>query len=445
MNHALIGHSKSYITWKQRAVAFMASLFVFAGVFFMGDTKEVKAAEVALSEKAVTMAPATTKTLKLNGAVAKKVKWSSNNKKVATVNKKGKVTARTKGTAKIKAAYNKKKYTCTVNVVYMTGTTSDGMRYKDAKGSFGHSGRWYKKNVNGKTYYYTSTDGSAIYFKATGSKYVEVSFMAQVAAAIPYFAYSVDGGKMKRQSVTKNRLNLGNAKTHYVRLVIDAMSEKEDRWAGEAGIGIGNITPVSSDGAVAAVKPENATIAFYGDSITQGIRVLNSKLTPAGASATNSFAWYCAAQLDLVPYYAGFGGSGIIQPGSFNNCINTILSNTAHRKAESYDADVIVIEHGTNDVYTYGEAFISEYKKVLNLLHQKHPKAKILAMIPFTQIHAEEIRAAAGAHPKWCTVVETSSWHLSYTDGLHPNKSGAKKAGLKLAKKVASVRKVTLY
>ena len=435
----------NYISWKQRAAAFLTGLFVFTGVFFMGDANEVKAADIALSEKAVTMAPATTKTLKLKGAVAKNVKWTSNNKKVATVNSTGKVTARTKGTAKIKASYKKKKYTCTVTVAYTTYTTSDGMRYKDVKGTCAYTGRWYKKKVDGKEYYYTSTDGSAIYFKVAGSKYVDVSFVAQVAAAIPYFAYSVDGGAMKRQLVTKNRLNLGNTKTHYVRLVIDAMSESEDRWTGEAGIGIRSITPVTSEGAVAAIEPQNATIAFYGDSITQGIRVLSKKLTPAGASATNSYAWRCAEQLDWVPYFVGFGGSGIIQPGSFNNCINAIQSNSAYHKADSYDADVIVVEHGTNDVYTYGDIFINEYKRVLNLLHQKHPKAKVVAMIPFTQIHADEIRKAAAAYPKWCTVIETSSWKLSYTDGLHPNQSGAKKAGQNLAKKVASIRKVTLY
>ncbi len=431
--------------WKRTAALCIAGIMLFAGVLCGGGGVLVKAAGVSLSETAVTMAPATTKTLTLQGAAANKIKWTSSNKKVATVSSKGKITARSKGTAKIKAAYKKKKYTCTVSVVYGNYTTSDGMRYKDIKGSFGQSGRWYKKSINGKEYEYTSTDGSAIYFKVTGSKYVNVSFVAQVAAAIPYFSYSVDGGSMKRQLVTKNKLNLGNAKTHYVRLVIDSMSEQENRWAAEAGIGIGAITPVSADGAVAAIKPENATIAFFGDSITQGIRVLNKKLTPAGASATNSYAWQCAKQLDLVPYFAGFGGSGIVQPGSFNNCINAIESNSAYHKAEKFDADVIVVEHGTNDVYTYGEIYVSEYKRVLNLLHQKHPNAKILAMIPFTQLHADEIRSAAAAYPKWCSVIETSSWRLSYTDGLHPNKSGAKTAGKNLAKKVASIRKVTLY
>ncbi len=113
------------------------------------------------------------------------------------------------------------------------------------------------------------------------------------------------------------------------------------------------------------------------------------------------------------------------------------------RKAASYDAEVIVFEHGTNDVHTYGDIFISEYKKALQMAHKAHPKAKVMVIIPFTQIHADEIRKAAAPYKKWCTVIETSSWQLSYTDGLHPNTSGAKTAGKNLAKTVSSKRKAS--
>lgn len=46
----------------------------------------------------------------------KKVKWSSSNKKVATVSKSGSVKAKKKGTAKITAKMGKKKYVCKVTV-----------------------------------------------------------------------------------------------------------------------------------------------------------------------------------------------------------------------------------------------------------------------------------------------------------------------------------------
>lgn len=394
----------------------------------------------SLSKTSLTMAPATVTTLKLKGATASKVKWKSSKKEVAAVDKSGKVTAKSKGTADIKATYQGKTYKCKVTVKYKTYKSKDGLTYKDSKGEFGRSGRWFKKTVGGGKYYFTNTGGSAIYFKVVGSKYINVNFVPNIGVATPYFAYSVDGGAVKRQKISDNRISVGNAKTHYVRLLVDAIVEDENRW-GEAGVGIKSIKPVTKEGTVAAVQPQNATIAFFGDSITEGVRALS--ISPTGASATNSYAWHCAGQLDMVPYYAGYGGSGIIKTGSFNTCYNAITSFSAGRKAEKFDADVVVLEHGTNDVDVSDSVFISEYRRVLQKLHKDHPKAYIMAMIPLKQRHAQEIRDACRGL-KYVTVVETSGWRISYTDGLHPSVNGAKTMGKNLAKKVASKRKAVL-
>lgn len=56
-----------------------------------------------------------TLTLKLSG-VKGKIKWSSSNKKVASVSKKGKVTAKKNGKATIKAKAGKKTYSCKITV-----------------------------------------------------------------------------------------------------------------------------------------------------------------------------------------------------------------------------------------------------------------------------------------------------------------------------------------
>jgi len=178
-------------------------------------------------------------------------------------------------------------------------------------------------------------------------------------------------------------------------------------------------------------------IAFYGDSITQGVRALNMALNPKGTSATNSYAWHCADKLNMVLYYAGYGGSGIFVPGSYNNLGNAISNFTVSRKATKIDPAVVVVEHGTNDVKANAPEFTAGYKKALLQLHKKYPNAKIMAMIPFTGLHAAEIRVAASGY-KWCTVIETASWNISYTDGLHPNKEGAKTVGINLAKKIKS-------
>lgn len=404
---------------------------ILGGSAAAGTSGTVMAQTTGLNKTSVVLTPGQTVSLKLNGAGGG-IKWSVSNKKIISVSSVGKVMGIAKGTAMVRGVYKGVTYRCTVVVQYGTYKSADGMRYKDAGGTFGYTGRWFKKSISGGKYYYTSTDGSTIYFKVSGTKYVDVNFVSKIAVATPYFSYSIDGGKMRRQKISKKRISVGNTKVHYIRLVIDGTSEHENKWSGEAGVGIKSIKSVTKGGVITAIKPQNLTIAFYGDSITQGVRALNMALMPSGTSAVNSYAWFCAAELDMIPYFAGYGGSGIQEKGSFTNCYNVINKFSATRAAQSFDADVIVVEHGTNDVNTDSDTFIRGYKKVLKKLHSQHPNAEIMAMIPFTQVHASDIRAAADAY-NWCNVVETSSWKISYTDGLHPNSRGAKTVGKKLA------------
>lgn len=72
-------------------------------------------AAVKLNQKTVTLIKGQSTTLKIKGT-KKKAKWSSSKKNVATVNQKGKVTAKKKGTTIITAKVGSKKYKCKVTV-----------------------------------------------------------------------------------------------------------------------------------------------------------------------------------------------------------------------------------------------------------------------------------------------------------------------------------------
>ncbi len=72
-------------------------------------------AKIKLSQTKLSLDQGRSATLKVKGAKGK-IKWSSNKKKVAKVNKKGKVTAVSVGTAKITAKVGGKKLKCTVKV-----------------------------------------------------------------------------------------------------------------------------------------------------------------------------------------------------------------------------------------------------------------------------------------------------------------------------------------
>ena len=71
--------------------------------------------KIRLSETSLTLDPGKSRTIKLTGANAKKVKWSTSNKKIAKVSK-GKIRAKKPGTVTITAKYKKKKYRCKVIV-----------------------------------------------------------------------------------------------------------------------------------------------------------------------------------------------------------------------------------------------------------------------------------------------------------------------------------------
>lgn len=72
-------------------------------------------AAVKLNKTKATIYVGSSTTLKVSGTKSK-AKWSTSNKKVATITSKGKVTAKKAGTATITAKVSGKKYTCKITV-----------------------------------------------------------------------------------------------------------------------------------------------------------------------------------------------------------------------------------------------------------------------------------------------------------------------------------------
>ncbi|WP_049945075.1 Ig-like domain-containing protein [Butyrivibrio sp. AC2005] len=74
-------------------------------------------AKAKISKKKIEIKPGKTKKIKMSGIKGASVKWSSSNKKVATVDQNGKVKAKKAGQATIKAKVNGKTYKCKVCVL----------------------------------------------------------------------------------------------------------------------------------------------------------------------------------------------------------------------------------------------------------------------------------------------------------------------------------------
>ena len=87
-------------------------------------------AAVMLNATSKTMSIGETATLKVYGSTSK-VKWSSSNKNVAAVNQKGKVTAKSAGTATIKAKVSKKTLKCKITVSKPAKVYESKVLYED--------------------------------------------------------------------------------------------------------------------------------------------------------------------------------------------------------------------------------------------------------------------------------------------------------------------------
>ncbi|MCR5202299.1 MAG: Ig-like domain-containing protein [Lachnospiraceae bacterium] len=99
--------------------------FAIAFLVALGLCSPMKAsAKIKLNKTSVKLYVGKKAKLKLKGAKAKKVKWTSKAKKKVSVTKKGVIKAKKPGTVKIIAKYKKKKYTCKVKTGnYATGIT----------------------------------------------------------------------------------------------------------------------------------------------------------------------------------------------------------------------------------------------------------------------------------------------------------------------------------
>ena len=85
--------------------------------FFTGSSADAKAKKPKLSNKSITLTKGKTKTLKVSRTKKCKVSWKTSNKRVATVDSKGKINGVKKGTATITVKTTSgKKAVCKVTV-----------------------------------------------------------------------------------------------------------------------------------------------------------------------------------------------------------------------------------------------------------------------------------------------------------------------------------------
>lgn len=329
---------------------------------------------------------------------------------------------------------------------YTLSIDSNALKYVETDSEIEYFGRWFDRVVGSDTVQAANTDGAEILFSVIGATYVTLTFdtWKKETGNEPYIVYSVDGAEFTRaQIISAVTIALPDTHWHSVRVMLDGMPEKitdqsAHKWNGTLWV---CLKSYESDGTMKGLLPANRVGVFFGDSVTEGVCCLGNTTSSANNSASHAYPYYCAKKLNAVPFYVGYGASGLLNNGSFHPCIDAVDYDYNGVPAEYVKADFVVVNHGINDYSQTADAFGTAYETLIAAIKRKFPDVPIFMVRGFSDNlskFAGTMQSIANANNK-VYYIDTNGWSGATTDGTHLSPAGAQNNGEKLADKIIEV------
>ena len=324
---------------------------------------------IKLNKTKVTLNKGKTYTLKVSGT-KKKVTWSSSNKKVATVNSKGKVTAKKKGIVTITAKADGLTVKSKVTVKNPTKSVAVDMLSLDITSVSLNKGNTYKMkvtvfplNATNKAVTYTTSNKSVVtvsngIVKAVGVGTATVTAKSSNGKTVSC-KFTVKNAKAEVSSVTLNKstlsLNVGDTQQLTATINPSNATNKSVEWQSTNT----NVVTVSSTGKVIAKKVGTATIlvvASNGMSATCQVTVKDTLLNEEQKDVeteVNSIT-LSTTSLKLNEYESTKLTANVIPSNAINQKIKWVSSD---------DTVVFVSINGTVKALKEGKATITASTK----------------------------------------------------------------------------------
>lgn len=260
----------------------------------------------------------------------------------------------------------------------------------------------------------------------------DTSFVAQPASQIYWRVDGYEAGTPWVRATPAANVpctpspDLAAAPWHLLEVAVKSTSETLNRWNTAAPGTAVRLAGITAAPNASFQKPFAAPwqIAVFGDSITEGVREVNST-APNDTDrndATLSWAYqlgrYMGAEVGVIGYGAtGFtvAGSGGVPPLTTSA---SLLSNGVARPVAVNAPNLIVVNEGTND----GTANVTAAAvSLLNGLVATYPNTPIALLVPFNQSHLAELQLAAAtcARPGLVHLVQTAGL-LNPANGVDP-------------------------
>jgi hypothetical protein len=239
----------------------------------------------------------------------------------------------------------------------------------------------------------TVNSGSRLRFRFAGGSVHALFGVSSVTVPAQVYV-SVDGGPKKLHAV--DRADLAITATgrgpHTAELSVKGVHSRAGRWTPPLETGV---VLTGLKGRLLGRPPVRAReLAFHGDSITQAVTALCEVNTSDCADGTAASPTLVADALHASLTQVGFGRQGVLQTG--NGGVPTAGDAYGWNFAGSparpdRDADVIVVDQGTNDAAYGSTEFRAAHRAYLERLRSAAPHPRILALRPLDGSHAADI------------------------------------------------------
>ena len=298
------------------------------------------------------------------------------------------------------------------------------------------TGRWSRGEDSHTS---TTNNGSRVEFAFTGSLATLHFDLSTNTDPAPRLWVSVDGGAMV--DVTVNpfvKINAGDEGAHIGKAIVKASSEAQARWFAPQEAVV-RFVGIEADGSADLPEDSRKIIEFVGDSITEGVLIDPDHGNPENFQdrvfaddSCATYAWLTATKLGMRPRIIGYGGVGTTKSGSGDVPPVQISYPQVYDGCEAQEesADVIVINHGSNDAGAPDEAFTEGYTKLLEVIRSMNKTSRIFAISPFyggkEEVLPKIVDAFNAANSDDITFISTKGWLPP--DPIHPLRDGHQRA-----------------
>ncbi len=246
-----------------------------------------------------------------------------------------------------------------------------------------------------------------------------------------------NGGKIETAVDRFIRIEANEEGNHLIKIIFKSAVEVHHRWY-EPLVGKVEFLGLTADGEGILPEDNRKIIEFIGDSITEGVlideplksdQIAQEYLNrPYQDDSTATYAYLTAQALDMRIVSMGYGAVGATKEG--NACVPKAADSYPYNFFGSpyngVGADIIVINHGANDMRNTAENYTAEYENLLKVVRKINPSSKIAVLSAFYGVYPEELKATVEKFNKETGdnvyFIDSTGWIAK--EPLHPLRDG---------------------